>query len=217
MLVPVIGFVQVGEQAMADRYTYLPQIGLCIALAWGAAQLARSWRYGCLLCRIAAALAITVLLGCAWRQTTFWHDDETLWNHALDCNSRNDLAHFNVDEALRNRGEIDKAIEHFQAALDIQPHSALFHNNFGIALADRGRPEDAMKHFQAALDIDPDYVEAHCNLGAAQAKLGRDKEAIEHFQDALKIKHDIAEAHYNLGAILANQGRTRPSSTSKTP
>jgi protein O-mannosyl-transferase len=208
MLVPVIGLVQVGEQAMADRYTYLPQIGLGIALAWGAASFARSRPYRRLLCPIAAALAIAILLCCAWRQTAFWHDDETLWNHALDCTDRNHLAHFNVGEALRNRGEIDKAMEHFQAALDIQPRSALIHNNYGIALADRGRTEEAVKHFQAALDVDPNYVEAHCNLGAAMVRLGRNKEAIEHFEDALKIKHDMAEAHYNLGAILANTGRT---------
>jgi protein O-mannosyl-transferase len=209
MLVPVIGLVQVGEQAMADRYTYLPQIGLCMALAWGAAYWTKSWSYGHVLCGVTSALAITVLLGCACHQTSLWRNDETLWGHALACNDRNHVAHFNVGEALRNRGQIDEAIKHFQAALDILPRSELFHNNLGIALADRGKTEEAVKHFRAALDFDRNYVEAHCNLGATLLTAGRAEEAMTCFENALRIKPGFAEAHSNLGTALAMQGRKR--------
>src|SRR3972149_5843265 len=94
MLLPVIGLIQVGKQAMADRYTYLPQIGLCITLAWGVAQFTQSLPYRSSGWGVASALAVAALLGCAWRQTSYWHDSETLWTHTLACTSKNYLAHY---------------------------------------------------------------------------------------------------------------------------
>ena len=106
MLVPVIGLVQVGTQAMADRYTYLPQIGLCIALAWGAAQAVASWPYRRWACGAGSALVLAVLMACAWRQTTFWRDSEALWKHTLDCTSRNSVAHDNLGFVLARQGTV---------------------------------------------------------------------------------------------------------------
>ena len=141
MLVPVIGLVQVGSQAMADRYTYLPQIGLCMAVTWGVAQLAVSWRYRFRVCGAAAALAVLVLMGLAWRQTSYWRDSETLWTHTLACTARNFLAHYNLGVALAERGQVDAAIAHYQKALEIKPDYAEARNNLDLALRMRGQPD----------------------------------------------------------------------------
>jgi len=108
MLIPVIGLVQVGSHSMADRYTYLPQIGLCIAVTWGIAKLAVSWRYRFWVYGTAAALAVLVLMGLVWRQTSYWRDNETLWTHTLACNARNYLAHNNLGVALTGRGQVTR-------------------------------------------------------------------------------------------------------------
>ena len=105
MLLPVIGLVQVGNQAaLADRFTYLPQIGLCIALVWTAADACRSWPYRRWVYSVTSALVLVVLMGCAWRQTSYWHDSETLWNHTLACTSRNNVAHDNLGRIMADRG-----------------------------------------------------------------------------------------------------------------
>jgi protein O-mannosyl-transferase len=207
MLVPVIGLVQVGTQAMADRYTYLTQIGLYVAMAWGTAQLCRSWPYRGRLCGIAAALVLAGLMGCAWQQTRYWHDSETLWTHALACTSRNLVAEANLGLALADRGQIDEAIAHYRKALEIQPVYVDAHNNLGAALAGRGQIDEAIVHFQKAIEINPDYVDAHNNLGAALADRGQIDEAMAHYQKALDIKPGNAKAHYNLSLSLADRGK----------
>ena len=167
MLVPVIGLVQVGHQAMADRFTYLPQIGLCVALAWAAAEVCRSWSCRRLMCGVTSALVLAVLM--AWRQTTFWQDGETLWTHALACTSQNYVAHNGLGFVLADRCRLDKAMAHYQKALKIKPDYAEAHNNLAIALAGRGQVDSAIAHYQKALKIKPDYAEAHNNLAIALA------------------------------------------------
>ena len=206
-LVPMIGLVQVGSHAMADRYTYVTQIGLYLALAWGAAQVAASWPYRRWVCGVASALVVFVLMGCAWRQTSYWRDSETLWTHALACTSRNSLAHYNLGVALAGRGQVDEAIAHYRKALEIKPNFAEAHDNLGLALAGRGQVDEAIAHYRKALEIKPDRAEAHYNLGDALAGRGQVDEAIAHFRKALEIKPDFAEAHYNLGVALAGRGQ----------
>jgi Flp pilus assembly protein TadD len=203
MLVPVIGLVQVGAQAMADRYTYLPQIGLCIALAWGIAHVAKLWPYRRSICRIASALAITILIGCSWRQTTFWCDSEMLWTRALACAPHSFKAQCNLGSALTKRGRFDEAIEHLQAALDLKPHNAEAHVDLGIALASRGRADEAITQYRDALKIKPDYVDAHCNLAVALMSQGQIGEAITHFHEAVNFKPDNSSALNNLAWLLA--------------
>ncbi len=139
ILVPVIGLVQVGLQAMADRYTYLTQIGLYISLVWAGADLCRSWSYRRWLCRAASSLVLVILMGCAWRQTSFWCDSEALWTHALACTSWNKVAYSNLARALADRGQVDAAIAHYQKALEIKPDFAEAHYSLGNALARRGQ------------------------------------------------------------------------------
>ncbi len=207
MLVPVIGLVQVGKIAMADRYTYLPQIGLGIALAWGAIDVCRSWPYRRWLCGVTSGLVLAALTGCAWRQTSFWRDSETLWNHALACTSQAFVVHTNLGHALANQGRMDEAMAHYQKALEIQPNYVEAHNNLGYAFACLDRFDEAMAQYQEAVEIQPDCVEARYNLGNALARLDRFDEAITQYRKALDVRPDYAEAHNNLGYALANRGR----------
>ncbi len=203
MLVPVIGLVQVGHQAMADRYTYLPQIGLAMALVWGANRAIVSWPHRAWLCGVASALAMAALMGCTWRQTSYWRDSETLWNHTLACTSRNALAHFNLGGALYKQGRVAEAIVHFREVLAITPGQAVVHGDLGIALADQKKYDEAMAEYHKALQIKPDYVDVYNNLGVALYDQGRVAEAIAQYRKALDIDPRYARAHYNLGNALS--------------
>jgi len=207
MLVPVVGLVQVGGQSMADRYTYLPQIGLAIALAWEAKRLLGSWPGRGWLCGATSAIVVAVLMGCAWRQTSHWRNNETLWTHTLDWTAGNPLAHYNLGIALREHGRVDEAIVQYRKALKIKPKYAEAHNNLGAAFEAQAQLDEAMAEYRKALDANPNYVVAHNNLGAVLAKRGRFDEAIDHYLRALDLKPDYAEAHLNLGNALSAQAR----------
>jgi protein O-mannosyl-transferase len=206
-LAPVIGLVQVGSQALADRYTYLTQIGLYMALAWGAADVVRSWSCRHWPLATLAALAITGMMVCAWQQTRHWRDSEALWTHALACTSRNWIAHNSLGNAMGDRGEEDQAIFHYRKAVEIAPDYASARNNLGRRLVSRGQFVEAVTHCQKAVDVNPDFAEAHSNLGSALAGLGKVDEAIDHYRKALNLRPDLAEAHNNFGNALAGQGK----------
>ena len=207
MLVPVIGLVQVGLQAMADRYTYLPQIGLCIALAWGASDVTRSWPHRAWVCGVASALAVAVLMGCAWRQTSFWRDSETLWTHTLACTSGNYIAHYNLGVALADQGRLDEAI----GALPRGPgDQARLRRGPQQPGRDPGQPGTSRRGDGAL----PGGLgnRARLRRGPQQprhglAGRGQFDEAIAHYRKALEIKPDFAEAHNNLGSALASRGQ----------
>jgi tetratricopeptide (TPR) repeat protein len=207
MLIPVSGLVAVGSQAMADRFTYLPQIGLGIALAWGATDLTRSWPGRGGIRGAAAMVLMALMLACAWRQTCFWRDSETLWRHALACTTGNSIAHYNLGVALADGGRADAAIVEYRNALQVRPDYPEAHYNLGVILAGRGEIDEAMVHYGAALKTAPDFSEAHHNLGSALAGRGRLDEAILHYRQALAIMPDFAEAHNNLANALAARGR----------
>jgi tetratricopeptide (TPR) repeat protein len=211
MLVPVIGLVQVGEQARADRYTYLPQIGLYLALTWTIADLSASWRRRREILAVAAATLITALTWRAWIQTSYWKNSETLWTHTLAVTSDNDVAHNNLGFIFLQRGELDGAISHFQTALNIrannpQTHynlgSALVHNNLGNALVRKKLVDEAIAHYEKAVELRPDYADGHYNLGSALLQEGRIDEAIGHWQKTVSIQPNDAEAHTILGDAL---------------
>ncbi len=207
MLVPVIGLVQVGLQSMADRYTYLPQIGLCLLITWGIAQIAAFKCHRRRMCGGASALAILVLMGLAWRQTSYWRNSETLWTRALACTERNYIVHHNLGIVLTGRGQVDAAIVQFQRALEIQPDYADAHTNLGVVLAGRGEFDAAIAHYLKALEIKPNDAKTHDNLGSALDSLGQFDAAIAHYQRALEIEPDSAEVHYNFGIALAGCGQ----------
>jgi protein O-mannosyl-transferase len=216
MLAPVIGLVQVGSQARADRYTYMPAIGIAIMLAWGAADLltrvprAKPAVAALAAATCAAAAAVT------WVQLQSWQNSRTLFQHALDVTEGNYLAHHNLGVALAETPDgLNQAIGQFQAALKILPDYVRAHTDLGSAFAKLGRLSDAMAEYRAALAIDPDLAIPHNNLGNTYAQLGLWNEAISQYETALRLdpeyadaRHNLAAAEYNLGLGLAKAGRT---------
>jgi len=164
MLLPVIGIIQAGRQARADRYTYLPQIGLYIIVAWAGSALCARLRRPRWMAGAAAAGAIVTLMIIARTQTSYWHDSGALWTHALACSEENALAHVQLGCVLAQKGQRDEAIAHFRRALEINPDFVQAHYNLGLALQETGQLEQAIAHYQRALEIKPDYVEVQANL-----------------------------------------------------
>jgi protein O-mannosyl-transferase len=207
MLVPVIGLAQVGSQAMADRYTYLPQIGLAIGVAWGAKQVCAAWPQRAWLGSVACGLVLVVLMGCAYRQTSFWRDSQTLWNRAIDCTARNAVAHYNLGNALAECKRADEALAQYQMAVQIDPNDPQARYNMAIGLTRRGQVDEALAQYGKAIELKPDYTRAHNNLGALLASRGQTDEAIAHYRRVLEIRPDDAEAHSNFGLALAERGQ----------
>jgi Flp pilus assembly protein TadD len=206
-LIPVIGLVQVGDQSMADRYAYVPLIGLFVIAAWGAAELAARWRWGR---RALPAVAACVLLGCAAvarAQVGYWSDSATLWRHALEVTEDNYVAHNNLGGLLAKEGRSGEAIAELNEALRIRPRYALAQNNLGMALMGQGRLDEAAGRLGEAVRLDPDFAQAQANLGMVLIRQGRLAEASERFAEAVRIKPGFAEAHDGLGRALAGQGR----------
>ena len=207
MLVPVIGFVQAGSQSHADRYTYLPQIGLYLLMTWGAADLFARWHLRRLVLGGVSATMLIALIFCARAQTSIWQNSVSLWTHTLAYTADNALAHSDLGTALLHAGQPDEAIIQFRQALQISPHYDLAHNDLGTALLHTGRPDEAMVQFQQAIQINPRFALAHVNLGTALLQVGREDEARDQFQQALQMDPRSSEAHYNLGTVLLHAGR----------
>jgi Flp pilus assembly protein TadD len=204
-LVPVIGLVQVGAQAMADRYTYLPLIGLFIMIAWGAYDLVRSWRYGKLALTLAATSLLSALIVCASLQVSQWKNSLTLFDHALQVTDNNGQIHNNLGNVLAEKGKLQEAISHYTRALKINPNYGEAHINLAVALASQGKLQNAMNHYSTALRLKPSSPELHNNLGVALFGQGYIPAAIDHYLAAVQLKPDYAEAHNNLGNALAQQ------------
>ena len=206
MLIPVIGLVQVGDQARADRYMYLPMIGPALALAWGITEFART-TVRRRVCGIASAAALAALTFAAWRQADYWHDSEALWTRALSCTRGNWLALNNLGSLCMKTDRLDQAIAYFEAALDVRPNLALTQNNLGLARAAQNDFDAAFSHFRKAIDIDPNNAETHNDFALALAKAGKDGPAITHYEEALRIRPDYAEAHSNYALALQSAGQ----------
>lgn len=207
MLVPVVGMVQVGGQAYADRYSYLPLTGLVLAIAWGAGE----WTGARVVRRRFAGMAavgiLCVLSVLAGRQANVWKNSETLWRHALECTGDNSKAHDCLGGALFKQGRIQEAMVHFQEAVRIDPANSSAWANLGGGLLGQGRTGEAMTHLREALRFDPGLVEALNNLGNGYCRQGQSERAMVCFQEAIRIKPDYAEAHSNLGGVYASLGR----------
>jgi tetratricopeptide (TPR) repeat protein len=215
MLVPMIGLVQVGWQARADRYTYLPQIGLYIMVAWAIRQLAVSRvARRCATVGMVASLAIFAAL--AYHQTTFWRSDEMLWKHALECSEDNLAAHLHLGTTLNFEGAFPEAIAQYQEAERLvqsePPNSstkdaaAAIATNLGSLYWKSGRLDEAIVHYRQAVKIEP-RANAYVNLAAVLKERGRLDEAISCCKTALEIDPRNALAYNNLGAALEGQGR----------
>ena len=207
MLVPVIGIIQISpDAAHADRYTYLPEIGLAIAVAWAVADWSAGWKYRRMILGALMISVIGALTACGHIQTSYWKDGESLWERALACTSDNSVAHNNIGYTLYQKGEVEDAIRHYNLALKINPNYAQAHFNLGVVFLKKGALNDAIAECKQALKIDPDYMEAHFDLGAALALQGNLDEAAGQYRKVLEISPDYAEAEYNLGKVLLLKG-----------
>ncbi len=207
-LVPVIQLVQSGEQAMADRFTYMPSLGMLILAVWGAYELTRPWQNQVMVLSVAGGAAIVLCLGMTRQQIGYWQDNESLFRHALAVTENNYLAHHNLGFALDEKGQPDEAISQFEEAIRLRPDYAKAHNNLGFVLNEKGQTDEAINQYQEAIRLKPDYAEAHYNLGTALGMKGQTDEAISQFKEAIRLKPDFAEAHNNLGTALGMKGKT---------
>ncbi|MCJ7538111.1 MAG: tetratricopeptide repeat protein [Desulfobacterales bacterium] len=208
MLFPVIGVVQLGSQAMADRYTYVPLIGLFIMTAWGAFDLSKGWHYQKMALTGASVFILSALTVATWVQAGYWQNSLKLFAHSIAVTTGNLMAHNNMGIALEKKGQTEKAIQHYQKALQIDPGFAHTYNNLGNALFSLGKTREAETHYFEALRLDPMHANAHYNLGNIFQAQGRLDVAIDYYLKALQIDPFFAKAHNNLGGALIKQGRT---------
>lgn len=205
-LIPVIGFVQVGQQSMADRYSYLPALGLFIMLAWGAPDLVKGLRLSGRILAIPAAAVLIASAALTWQQLGYWHDSITLYRHTLKVTKDNYLINYSLGLLLANNGEPDAAIREYREVLRIRPDDTPTHNNLGLTLAGKGDLDTAIGEFKEALRLDPNCAEAHTNLGVAFANKGDLDGAIRELRETIRISPKDLDAHGNLGYALASKG-----------
>jgi tetratricopeptide (TPR) repeat protein len=206
MFVPMIDMMQAGDQTRGDRYTYLPQIGLFIIVAWGTAEFCRTFRLPRIVPATAAALILIALLSAAYVQTKYWKDSITLWTRTLACTPESYIAHCNLGIALADEGKSSEAIEHFQDALQINPDDAKSLNNLGKVFMTEGRLDEAMGYFNHALQLKPDDVKVLNNIGVMLTDEGKLDEATRELNRVLKLDPDFTDACYNLGNVLILRG-----------
>jgi tetratricopeptide (TPR) repeat protein len=203
MLVPVIGLVQVGWQGRADRYTYLPQIGLYIAITWAATDLTTLWRRKRTILSTAAILTVGVLSWRAWVQTWYWRDSETLFKHALAVTTNNDVAENNLGIVYLRQGKLDEAISLLQAAVDLRPENSPAHENLAKALLQKGQVTDALEHYRKLLELQPNNIEVHNIVGTMLIQQGHISEGVEEWEKVLVIQPDNGNALSNLAWVFA--------------
>jgi tetratricopeptide (TPR) repeat protein len=221
-LVPVIGLVQVNPQAMADRYTYLPLIGLFIMVAWGADALTARWAYRRPLLAGAGALTMAACALASLQQLRHWQNSTTLFRHAIAVTTNNPLACYNLAQSLSTRAQalgnrgwatqaqalFEESIQYYRETLRLRPTHHEAHNNLGLTLALLGRPAEATNHYAEALRLNPKNDAASFNYGLALSALGQVDAAIARYRAALELAPDHAPAHYWLGRAFETQGQT---------
>ncbi len=200
-LIPVIGIVQVGSFAMADRYTYITLTGLFIIIAWGLPDLLEKWPHRKIVLGLSMVIVLTTLAICAHQQVSCWNNSVTLFSHAIEVTQNNYMAHYNLGMAYSRLGRSTEAIESYKQAIIFKPDYAEAYYTLGLADSDLGRHQEAIEAFRQVVRIKPDYAEARNALGMAYGKLDRYQKAIEAFRQVVRIKPDDAEAHYNLGVV----------------
>jgi len=203
MLAPVIGIVQVGLQGHADRYTYLPQIGLYIAVVWLVLDLTNRLRAQKIVLTGSGAIIVVALSILSWKQTTYWRDTETLWRHTLAVTPNSDVAHAGLGGILFVRGQIDAAIDHYESALRLRDGNVAAHFGLGQALAAKEKTDEAIFHFRKALEIQPDYVAASNDLGRLLAGKGEIKEALAAWRQTLLFDAENPDAANDIAWVRA--------------
>jgi tetratricopeptide (TPR) repeat protein len=205
-LVPVIGLVQVGSQAMADRYTYIPLTGLFIIIAWGVNDFAGWIPYKKIFLSLSAVVVLALFAICTRMQLNYWKNSFALFERALNVTGNNWLIHNNYANLLSDEGRYEEALVYFNKALKIKPYSAEVHINLANTLMDLGRIDEAIEHYEKALKFRPDLADGHYNLAVALAKKGDIESAINAYHKTLSFDENHKDALSNLGFLLAQQG-----------
>jgi tetratricopeptide (TPR) repeat protein len=206
-LVPVIGIVQVGLQGMADRYTYVPLIGLFIMIAWGVPDLLKRWRYKKTALAVLSVLILSMLTIGTWKHIHHWKNSFTLFGRTLEVTSDNYVIHNELGNTLKAQGKLEEAISHYTKALRVNPNYAYAHNNLGTALQEQGRLADATSHYSEALRINKSFAYAHNNMGTVLQEQGKLQEAAHHYIEAIRLRPDYEKAYINLGETFAAQSK----------
>ena len=208
-LIPVIGLVQVGAQSMADRYTYVPLIGIFIIMVWGGAVLYAKWRISKRLQAITAFFLITSYAIAAFSYAGYWSDSVVLFKKALAVTKDNETALINLGTVLQEKSEVDDAIAAYVKAIRLSPKNPKAHNNLGTAYMAKGNIPMALNQYRAALRFDPRYSKAHFNIAVLMEKTGKMEDAAKHYQQAISISPAYSEAYSNLGTLYLKKGRLR--------
>jgi tetratricopeptide (TPR) repeat protein len=203
MSLPTLGIVQAGNQAHADRYTYLPQIGIYLSITWLAAE----WIRNRVVAETLMAAVVLTLAVAAWHQTQFWKNSETMWARALAVTKDNDMAHYGMGDVYLAKKNWPKAAAEFTEAARIKPAYPEAHNNLGLVLFNEGKIDKAMEQYEIALELNSDYADARFNLGNAYLHESQWTEAIENYHKTIVLEPERAVVHGNLGIALFSQGR----------
>jgi hypothetical protein len=209
-LFPVIGLVQVGQQALADRYTYIPFIGLFLMMAWGIPEAVAGWRQRTWFLAVAGLAVMVSLSVLTRRQVAYWRDSVTLFEHTLRVTTANSVIQVNLGNVLEARGLHAEAVSHYREALRTRPGFAEAHYNLANALFAQQNASEAVMHYREAVRLKPGYGQAHANMGVALQSLGRIPEAMEQYRTALRINPDDFRARSNLDACLLQQKVAAP-------
>ena len=205
-LVPVIGLVQVGSQAMADRYTYVPLIGLFIIIIWGVPDLMVRWQYRRTAIAFATSLLLPFLMMSTWTQLSHWHDRKTLWEYTLAVAPNHYYALNSLGEIASDDGDLEKALAYYTKAFEANPHYQSAISNIGSIFYKQGKYDEAIKYFYQALEMDPDDAVVHSNLGEAFSRQGNLDKAIFNFTQAVTLDPKNCKAHNHVGMIFVSQG-----------
>jgi Tfp pilus assembly protein PilF len=212
-LVPVIGIVQIGGQAMADHYAYIPLIGIFIIVAWGVPELIPKGRYKEKVLSVSAGIIIPLLLVTTWWQVSHWKNSITLFKHAIRVTDKKyptfAVIHNNLGNTLFADRKIEEAISHLKIAIKLRPNYIKAHNNLGIALFADQKNEGAISHFKMAIKLSPNHTQAYHNLGIALFANRKIEEAISHYKTAIKLNPNYTNAHYSLGYALVQKGEMK--------
>ena len=206
-LVPVIGIVQVGSQALADRYTYFPSVGIFIAVAFGARDLANRFQISKTIAAIAAASVLAACLVLMEKQLSCWSDDESLFRHAVAATRDNEVAHLNLGVALERQGRDAEAVAEYREALRIYPKSSDTHNNLANLFDTMGETNAALAEYQEAIRLDPKSTAPRNNLGTLYVKLGRLDDAMKQYAESGQLDPKDAHAYFLMGKVLLREGR----------
>jgi tetratricopeptide (TPR) repeat protein len=207
-LVPVIGLVQVGIQGYADRYTYIPLIGLFIMLAWQLPEIAHSWNHKTTALSVSAVGILSVFWVLTSFQVRYWENSITLFEHAIKTTSDNFMAQSILGYSLAEKGDYNEAIVHFHKVIQIFPNYSDPYYNLGIIAYKQGNLQEAISHFQNAIAYDPNSARSHYILGNIYFELKQIDNAIIHYAKAIKIRPDYVEAITNLAIALAVIGKS---------